>query len=303
MTNESRKSGDCFEEQLISFLLINGMKYHDEYTKNKHDKLKNKGIKNDKIINKITIDDKSNDKINDNINDKNDNNNVKMNKCLSNIYNFMKFNKYITVKFTKDSDGKKGNTSDVELYDNNNNFIGISCKVNNISIKHQRPSSLYKQIGMDQQKIDEFKQEYKLCNDIWYTKFEKLLTFDKIDHEQKMSMYIDFNNIIKKYLNSCSDIQIQNYYNFLIHHNKIYILKHDIAKKKIVLYDYINTPSPTKISSITSENQNIKIMFNNNIKINMRLHNASKRITKSLSLKYDTTIIEGKLFTTHDFNL
>lgn len=275
--NNSRISGDSFEHQITSFLLMKGLKYHDVYTKTKHDKLKNKI--NNNCVQTDTV-----------------------NKCLSDVFNHMNLDQYKTIKFTKDNDGKKGITSDVELY-NDNNFIGISCKVNNISIKHQRPSSLYRQMDMNQQKTEEFKQEYKICNDKWFNKFQKLTTFDKIDATDKITMYSDFNNIIKNCLNMCTEEQTKKFYNFLIHYDKIYILHNDVKKKKITLYDYLNTPLPTKILDITNKNQNITILFNNNIKINMRLHNASKSITKSLSLKYDTTILEGELFTKHEFNL
>lgn len=273
---KSRKSGDLFEYKLAKYLTDKGLILDDEYTKNKYIKLKNNISKND------------------NIND--------VNNALDKICNILHFTNYKIIKFTKDNDGKNGTVSDIEIYNSDKNCIGFSCKVNNISIKHQRPSSLYIQSKMNSQNSNIFKQEYKICNDKWYNKLKNCITFNKIEDIDKMEMYKEINTVIFKYLKIMTYAEIKFYYNFLIHYEKVYVIKHDVIKKKLILYDYINKTQPSKILSIEIEKQYIYILFDNNIKIKLRLHNASKTITKSLSLKYDTTIIDGDLFTTSVFN-
>ena len=58
---------------------------------------------------------------------------------------------------------------------------------------------------------------------------------------------------------------------------------------------------PKKIIKIIKNKQYVKIIFDNKIEINMRIHNASKTITKQLSLKYDTTVNKELLFTVKNY--
>ncbi len=274
--DNSRKSGDLFEYKFATYLLNKGLIFNDEYSKQKYINLKNKTSENDNI---------------NNIND-----------ALNKIFNIKHFKNYTIIKFTKDNDGQKGIVSDINIYDVHDNYIGFSCKVNNISIKHQRPSSLNKQIGMNEHTEILFKNEYKICNDKWYNKIKNQITFNKIDKNDKTIMYSEINNIVFKYLNKMTSDEIKFYYNFLINYDKIYVLKHNTIKKKLLLYDYVNKTQPTKILSIEIIKQYIYILFDNNIKIKLRIHNASSKITKSLSLKYDTRIYEGTLFTVSEFD-
>lgn len=81
-------------------------------------------------------------------------------------------------------------------------------------------------------------------------------------------------------------------------YEQIYILKYNTIKNQIILYNYIDLPEAKSIKSINIKDNHIDIIFDNNIHIDLRLHNASKTITKSLSLKYDTKILNyDKLFT------
>jgi hypothetical protein len=57
------------------------------------------------------------------------------------------------------------------------------------------------------------------------------------------------------------------------------------------LCDYINIPHPTAMVITKLNNSYLRIEFDNNIVFSLRLHNASSKITKTLSLKYDTKIL------------
>jgi hypothetical protein len=195
----SRKSGDLFEYKFAKYLCAKGLIFNDDYSKNKFINLQNKITQNNNInINNIDI-------------------------ALNEIFKFKHLKNYKIIKFTKDTNGKKGNISDIEIYDDYNKCIGFSCKVNNISIKHQRPSSLYRQTGMNKEDCDIFKKEYKICNDKWFNIIKQYITFNKINYEEKIKMYKEFNNIIIQYLNKLSEIEIQKFYNFLINYEKVYL--------------------------------------------------------------------------------
>lgn len=262
-TMKSRISGNIFEYTIASFLMGKSVKCHNEYTVKKMDIWK-KTLGNELL--------------------------KELNGCLTQIFdkkipliNFESFS------LMSDSHGGKGNNTDIAIYEKNNNVINISCKNNNISIKHQRPSGFPGQAKLEQSQ--EYADQYKTCNDKWFNKLKELTTFDKIDESEKMTMYQDFNDITYNYLTKCNPEQIQNYYNFLISYDRSYIFKLNPKNKSLILYDYSIVNLPTKIIKITKYKQYLEIFFDNHIGLKMRLHNASKRITKSISLKYDTTLI------------
>jgi len=273
--SNNKLSGDIFEYTITNYLHNSGFIFFDKISKNKFNLLKNKIGNNYKnynnIFKKIFI------KINPN-------------------------NEFNRIKITDPCDGKKGNVSDIELYNDKNENIGLSCKVNNISIKHQRPSSLCNQCGLDNENIKKYKSEYKNYNDFWFKKINNKINFDNIDKNEKFKLYKSFNKLTQKYLNKLDSNQVTKYYNFLINYNHVYVLKHETKKKQIKLYDYLYKNSPTKINSIVIKENHIIIYFNNGINVDLRLHNASKKITKMLSLKYDTKILNGEeLFKEHIF--
>jgi hypothetical protein len=270
--SNSRLSGDLFEYIIANYFIQNGLTLVEEKSILKFNKLKEKisVVKNNFTNNDI-----------------------------EKIFNIIKIDKYKNFRFTQDNDGKIGNVSDIELYNDDKNNIGISCKVNNISIKHQRPSSLCKQCNLTDKNIDKYNDEYKKCNDKWYNLIKDKITFDKIDKDDKNNLYKEFNELVKKYLDILNDEQIKYFYKFLINYNNIYVLYHDTKKNQIIIYNYIKLKEPTKIKSIELKDNRIIINFNNDINIDMRLHNASKSITKALSLKYDAKILNSeKIFTT-----
>ena len=188
------------------------------------------------------------------------------------------------------------------MYNEKEESIGISCKVNNISIKHQRISSLYNQCNFKEEKKEKFIEEYKKLNNNWYNKIKDKTNYCNINKEEKNVMFIDFNNLVKKYLKQIKNIKC--YYDFLISYEKIFVIKYDNKKQQITIINYLNINDAKKISKIEVDNNYINLEFDNKIKIKMRLHTASKSITKSLSLKYDTKIVNTeKIFSEKVFNL
>jgi hypothetical protein len=273
----SRKSGDQFEINLAKILIDDfNYTFYDTKSEEKFNKLKEKIITHDINLTK--------------------------NKLLQ-LYQDLNLHNYNKLRFTTDNDGKKGNVSDFELF-TNDAFIGFSLKKNNISIKHPRPSALSKQCNLNKDNTIKYKEDYMKCNNNWYDKIKHLYTFDKINIMEKDKMYLDFNNNTKKYLENLSSEEIITFWNFLIQYDKIHILKYDTKKQQLVLYNYLYLSQPKTIKSINVKGKHIIIIFDNGINLDLRLHNASKNITKSLSLKYDTKILnDDKLFTQTIYSL
>jgi len=148
-----------------------------------------------------------------------------------------------------DCSGKKSKVSDIILYLKNNEEINLSCKNNNVSLKHQRPSSLAKQMILSQNDIDKYNNEYKSINDKIYNKFTKNnVLFNTLEKHKIYKMYIKINELVKKWLETANISSIQHYFNFLISIEKKYI----IINQKNIMYYYdftnnINLPKSKKI--------------------------------------------------------
>jgi len=218
---------------------------------------------------------------------------------------------------TKDNDGKKGITSDIKIFDSSNaNIISISCKRNNHSLKHQRPSALPKHLQLSDELTSKYKDEYKTITQHFYKdcNVNQIALFKDCDPENKTKLYKDVNELVATYLSKATYEQKLAYIKYLLSMNdeNLYILHYSDRTKKANLYKYntANTPNavntanaaktanstktssdePQSIDVSTKDNNYIVIKWNN-LTIQMRLHNASSRITKSVSLKYDTTIL------------
>jgi hypothetical protein len=171
---------------------------------------------------------------------------------------------YKKVKFTTDNEGKNNNVSDIELYKEKEKSIGISCKVNNISIKHQRISSLCNQCNIKEEKKQKFIVEHKKLNDNWFNKIKDKINYCNIDKEEKNTMFIEFNNLVKKYLKQIKNVKY--YYDFLISYNKIFVIKYDSKKKQVVVLNYLNVNEPKKTSKIEVNNNYINLEFDRGVR-------------------------------------
>jgi len=221
---------------------------------------------------------------------------------LDSLFAKLQFKNIKSITLHPDTDGIKGRSADISLT-TDTDIKYISCKNNNTSIKHPRPNALPTQTKMNIADTTAYHQEYAQLNDSYYNTFEtqKLTKFSDIPLADKEKMYLKFNQLTVKYIAKLTGEQIAHLFTFIMSCDKTYIISNDTKKKKFVVYDYVNTQIPTTIKSVTCNGKNIKIEFGNNAKINMRIHNASKQITKTLSLKYDTKVENMlNLFTTFE---
>jgi hypothetical protein len=200
-----------------------------------------------------------------------------------------------TFSISSDHDGKKGIVSDVIIH-GEGSTTGISCKRNNFSIKHQRPQALYKQLGLSDMDTQEYKTRYaSIMNDFYKMCCENgWVYFKDVPVEKKQELYRNVNTLVMKTIISANAEQKTALLNYLIsrddHGYVLYVGQQD---NDVRLYRY-NWGDVMQIKSVDwkdIETASTILVETDTIKISLRLHNASSRITKVVSLKYDTSII------------
>lgn len=279
----SRRSGDVFEYHIIMYLELSRVLHLDKNTLQKRNKLLEKYDKNNKTSVKERI------KI------------FKLlNKCLTG--EIMKKQNIKYYKLTNEYEGVNGIVADIVLYDQEHNIYPISCKHNNVSIKHQRPSNLDKQLQLDDETSCLFRLEYKKVNDDLYNDIKQYHLFSNVPKEQKNLLYNRVNDLVMKHINFSNEYNVKSLYSFLLSVDETFIVKYDNKVKEITMYDNVNVQKPFNIVAIKNSYNSLLIGFDNGIILILRLHNASSKITTTLSLKYDTTVVNANdIFNTYVF--
>lgn len=270
----SRSSGDRFEYHVVHFLELSGVACLDDDTKQKRCKLLNKfDIHNDTSIKERIVLFKL------------------LNKCI--FGHVTQRSKITHYKLTSEYEGKNGSVADIVLVDDQGDKFPISCKKNNMSVKHQRPSNLDKQLHLTDDDSSKYRLEYKQVNDEFYNKIKECGTFNKICREIKDQLYTQVNDVVMKYINDANTTSVQAFYKFLLSVEEKFILQYNDNAKQLTLYDNINVQQPTKMVAKKKNDNYLIVECDNGVTLSLRLHNASSKVTKSLSLKYDTKILDA----------
>lgn len=259
---KSRKNGDIMEHVFANYAKSSKFDPINEYTKTKTDTLYNKYHTDSKSLIKLI--------------------NGKIDNALKDIAT----DKLKQYELMKDTAGSRGDSSDIKFKSINDKLINISCKRNNTSIKHQRPNSVHNQLSLNDEASKSFKEKYSALNKKWYDKLKNNLHFDEMTSESKMNLYTEFNELTTSYIKNTN---IKKFIEFLTSkgENK-YIAHWNDKSNKLRIYTCKDIVA--KLKDIVVDNNYITIKLYNDVNISMRLHTASKRITKTLSLKYDTQI-------------
>lgn len=263
----ARASGDCLEYYLALFLSLSGAKPKNETTKTRLSKLLGSfDSKNELSIAKRIV----------------------LNKKLDRVIKSYSNKKMTEYTLNSDNAGKTGVVSDVIVHFEDGSSLPISCKRNNISFKHQRLTSFAKQCNINE---IEYKTSYKNLNDKWYNDIKHHNQFCRMTEDEKMVMYSEFNMFIERYLRELTVDQVSTWYNFIMSIERKIILHWDDKTNTFTVYDYINKPIPQAITSLNVTNNYLQVAFDNGVELSLRLHTASKSISKTLSLKYDTKVV------------
>lgn len=263
-----RKSGDAFEYAIVYFLKGIKAYAHDRYSEEKEKRLLDKWDSMKVPLRKKLSQAKKIDRAIASIVDSTD------------IIN--------TYTLVSDDQGRIGDTSDIKIHTSSGKVINISCKNNNLSIKHQRPSNLGKQMNLSDADTRKYREKYMKVNDRYREKWQQYERFNQIDKDQKWRLYRRVNKVVRKQIKRSSTDCQEYFVKYLMSADKDeYIMKWSDQTNTLELVRLHELGK--RITDVTVD-ENVLAIHLEDVKITMRLHTASSKITKTLSLKYDTKI-------------
>ena len=187
-----------------------------------------------------------------------------------------------------DSIGKCGNSSDITLHFGKEQ-LRLSIKNNKRYVKSQRPSALPRQCGYRNTTLvaKGYKDQYnKVCSN-FYESYKAYHYFRDIGRDPIKKLYADINTIVSTFLKNTEIKHMGEMFKFVLDDN-IQIVN---SKKNIHIIDFTNIQIPNKYDVSINRLGYIIINTDTGMSISMRLHTASSRLTKNISLKYDTTVV------------
>lgn len=214
----------------------------------------------------------------------------KIQKIQSQLLKYMeKFFKNIAFfEVVDDHLGRVGISSDVYLYLECGEKVGISLKRNNVSIKSQRPGGIGKQMNFTKEEKKLYKKEYhNLCLDIRQKHLIDKISYNELNFKNKNDMLFKVNSLYFTWIKSSSEENKRFFIKFLLG-DADYIIKLDKLDNVNMYKTRIDQTSI--ISHLYVKNHLLFIKLNDGINLKLRLHTASLKISKTLSFKYDTTI-------------
>lgn len=198
---------------------------------------------------------------------------------------------FAKVERLPDSAGRNGDVTDVRIWDHNHTEINLSIKNNHRAIKHQRPGSLIQQLGFP--KGSHHDKRFRKSLHKIYEQFHSVLEepnpvyFKEVEDLKYPLIYTPVCALISNTLNLFADSTTvsSNFQEFLIGNRGFFKLM--VMDSVIEILDFHNVKPSSYMTSKSSENY-VYVDFNNGVKVNMRLHTASSRITENISLKFDS---------------
>ncbi len=202
------------------------------------------------------------------------------------------FNSNLLIERLSDEDGRQGDVTDIRFtYDNKK--LNVSLKNNHLATKHQRPGPTPKHIGLDNLNEDSinFKQTYKRINFDFYN-FVKSINqnytkYNEVEEYKFDNLYDPICNLVCELLNKYKN-KSREYLTFLIG---------NVNFKKIVLFEscfevssFDGIPETYEMNCWVENKNYVMIDFNEDVRLSMRLHTASKSLSQTGSLKFDTKI-------------
>ena len=199
-----------------------------------------------------------------------------------------------------DGYGTKGDPTDIQLK-TNEMVLNISLKHNNLSLKHQRPASVYQQIKVNdkagesdyrsrvkQISNDFFRSAKSIDRNIRLFKEVKQADNNLIDEELYRLITHEYFQVLSQYA-QVREV-VQNFFYFLVGNVNYIQITMSENLIKIAKFNDIDAPDSMEFSRISDSTFDLK--FNNDFVFNLRLHTASSRIenceNNCCSLKFDT---------------
>lgn len=206
------------------------------------------------------------------------------------------FNQPITLRRLTDEEAINGNPTDIEINSGNQRY-NISLKHNHHAVKHQRPGSLYKQLGINNPTLErEYRNNINKIESNFYQSAQTLvlpaLEFNQVKSRAPQvldHLYQDVCQLVSGTLNQHPQ-RAGHFFAFLV--GITTFDKIIITPENVEILHFYNIPAPTRMDA-TPRNNYVQLKFNNQFGFSMRLHTASSRFEygKTLSLKFDTQLI------------
>lgn len=187
------------------------------------------------------------------------------------------------ITMPNDRAGVSGNVADI-IIDRTN----ISLKNNRTYAKSQRPISLPAQLGLDSFDTAVYDMAYgQIAWQPWLDYGNEPCSSIRYKEELYEAIYL----LTQTYLDQATPDQASKFFRFLSGEPHYQAIN---AKNDVLIYDMTKKPIPTSLSTSRSDQGHLIVAFNNGWTFSMRIHTASKLITRSLSLKFDTILVNQK---------
>jgi hypothetical protein len=189
-----------------------------------------------------------------------------------------------------DNAGEDGDPSDLTVK-TQSQYLRLSLKNANSSIKHQRPSALYRHLGFANgtPEADHWESAYKMAiSDFFDSRHQGLHTLrsEEVDSE---SLYILINGEAVTYINEMSvrsATASSSLYDFLVGPEDLIVAK--ASSKEITLSKWNFDRGPDQVFAYL-DGDGVNLDFSNGHSLHLRLHTADSTINVSHpSLKWDT---------------
>ena len=201
--------------------------------------------------------------------------------------------------FKSCNDGCLGDTADIVMWSSARpqDVVSISCKANNTSVKHPRPRTLARRLGRKTPTRFEanydaiIAKHHAVVDAKGYTEFAQLprRLLDKL-----------YGDVLDTWLDElrCDKVtaqQARRLYTFLTGNSTFVLVKRQArrdALPRLEVWRRVEAPGPKSLTCTKAAPNALEIRFDNGVGVWCRLHTASRRITRNLSLKFDVSILD-----------
>ena len=193
-------------------------------------------------------------------------------------------------------EGKRGLTSDIRVHNSKGDQLGISCKRNNMSIKHPSARSLVTHTESQDSIKHAYQQMYaKIVKELYEkSQTHQTPTFKLLGKQSKESYYLALNENVKNLLKRCSSYNLMALAIYLLSMRdpNLHIVHWNDNQPNAHLYsfdfnDKFGCVDPSTWEQLTPSTFQVSA---GDIILTMRLHNTSSVIKERMSFQYDTRI-------------
>jgi len=194
------------------------------------------------------------------------------------------------------AEGKKGFTSDIRVHTLHGQQFGISCKRNNMSIKHPSARSIVTHAEASESLTNSYHNHYaKIIRDLYeQSQKRKAPTFKDLGKTSKDTYYLSLNENLKALLKRCTSYQLLalSIYLLSMRDLNLHIVHWNDSQPEAHLYkfdfnDRFGCVDPSSWEQLTPSTFQISA---GDVILTMRLHNTSSKIKERMSFQYDTRI-------------